>query len=66
MSYTEELGLDLSPETNSKIEVALKSLWNKAIDRAADVAERSFHEDEDGCEAMSPSTIASEIRKLKG
>lgn len=60
------LFVNLSDEDNAKIETALKERWNKAIDRAADVAERSFHEDEDGCEPMSPSTIASEIRKLKG
>ena len=65
MSIIDELNLQLSPEDRQVIEKTLKDVWNTAIERASDVAVRSYYEDEGGFEAMDPKKIGEQILELK-
>ena len=65
MSIIDELNLQLTAEDRTKLEDLLKKTWNNAIDRASDVATRSYYEDDTGFEPMDPKKIGEQILELK-
>lgn len=64
MSYIDEVSQEIPAEQREVIKTVLEKVWNNAIERAADVAERGYYDDDHGFEPMAPSTIADRIRKL--
>lgn len=65
LKQREEMNGLLRQEWNDTIDDLLRRVWNHAVENSAGTAEKCFYSDDEGFEAMNPSTIGEEIRKLK-